>query len=149
MAAVLVLVKEVTLDNPITNSLLISGGRVQSESIGSSFLLPFVETATGNQKTGPIPLPAEAIIASKIAIPGLKEAESYLLCGIDERLFFTQNRKVISYGMIVSLLILLCLSGYAFYLSRRLTKPLLAYCQGGEQHQHRSGKFWMVAGTKG
>ena len=38
---------------------------------------------------------------------------------------FDQNRKIVLYGIIISIGILLCLSGYSIYLSKRLTRPLL------------------------
>jgi signal transduction histidine kinase/HAMP domain-containing protein len=123
--AVLLIAKDVVLDSPYSNSVLISEGRVQSESMESSFLLPFATEATRRQETGLIYRPGSPIVVSKIALPGLTDPNSYLLCGIDERSAFEQNKKILLYGMVISIGILICLSGYSVFLSRRLTLPLL------------------------
>ncbi|MBI4632819.1 MAG: response regulator [Deltaproteobacteria bacterium] len=123
--AVLLIAKDVVLDSPFTNSLLISGGRIQSESMESSFLLPFVDEATRIQEFGPLSLSVDSILSSKIAFPGLKKSDSYLLCGIDDHAALDQNKKNIFYGVLISIFMLLFLSGYSIYLSRWLTKPLL------------------------
>ncbi len=123
--AVLLIAKDVVLDSPYSNTLLVSEGRVQSESMESSFLLPFAAEATRRQERGPVSPPGSPIVVSKIALPGLIESDNYLLCGIDERSAFEQNKKIVVYGIAISIGILACLSGYSIYLSRRLTLPLL------------------------
>ncbi len=123
--AVLLIAKDVILSKPFSNTLLVSEGRVQSESIESSFLSPLIAEATKTEAFGPISLSDTSIAVSKIAFPGLNEPDSYLLCGVDEHSSFDQNKKIALYGIIMSIGILLCLSGYSIYLSRRLTRPLL------------------------
>lgn len=123
--ALFLMIKEVKLDSPFTNSLLVSGGRIQARSAESFFLEPFGEKTINNPNSGRIPLPGDTIIVSKIAFPGLEDPNTYLLCGIDERVSIKQNMKIITYGVVVSIFILLCLSAYSLYLSKRLTKPLL------------------------
>ncbi|HWR73013.1 MAG TPA: ATP-binding protein, partial [Nitrospirota bacterium] len=123
--AVLLIAKDVILDKPYSNTLLVSEGRVQSASMESSFLLPFVAEAAKRQEIGPVFLPGSPIVVSKIALPELKEPDSYLICGIDENSAFDQNKKIVLYGIIISTSILGSLSAYSIFLSRRLTRPLL------------------------
>ena len=123
--AVLLIAKDFILDKPYSNTLLVSEGRVQSASIESSFLMPFVAEAAKRTEIGPVSLPGSSIVVSKIALPGLREPDSYLISGIDEHSAFDQNRKIVLYGIIISIGILVCLSAYSIFLSRRLTRPLL------------------------
>ena len=123
--ATLLVAKEIELVAPFSKTLLVSGNRVQSESVGSSFLLPYVDRAAIKNEFGPLSKPGKPMVVSKAAIQGLKDPDSYFLCGIDERAAFDQNRKIFISGIIISIGILLSLSGYSVYLSGRLTSPLL------------------------
>jgi signal transduction histidine kinase len=123
--AVLLIAKDLVLDQPFSNTLLISAGRVQSESVESAFLLPLAAEASMALGIGPVSLPDNQITASKIGLPGLEDAENFLLCGIDQQAALAQNREILHYGIGISIFILLGLAVYSFGLSKRLTRPLL------------------------
>ncbi|MDX2480826.1 MAG: ATP-binding protein, partial [Desulfuromusa sp.] len=130
--AVMLIAKEVVLQKPFAGTLLVTEGRIQSESSESSFLLPYYGRAARSEKAGTIFLTGSAIAVSKTAIPGLTDPNSYLLFGIDEHAAFDQQRMIIFYGSLIGVGILLCLTAYAMYLSRRLTSPLLHMVNAAE-----------------
>jgi signal transduction histidine kinase/CheY-like chemotaxis protein len=130
--AVLLIAKDVVLQQPFTSTLLVTEGRVQSAASESSFLLPFVAGMAQPEDSGAIFLPGSAIAVSKISIPGLTDPDSYLLAGIDEHATFDQQKMIIFYGSLLGVGILLCLTAYAMYLSRRLTRPLLHMVDAAE-----------------
>jgi signal transduction histidine kinase len=123
--AVLLIAKDLVLDKPFSDTLLISAGRVQSESVESAFLLPLVAEAAMAVEIGPVSLPGNQIVASKISLPDLEDTENFLLCGIDQQAAIAQNREILHYGIAISIFILLSLAFYSFGLSKRLTRPIL------------------------
>ena len=123
--AVLLIAKDVVLQEPFSNTLLVTEGRVQSKSSESSYLLPLVAEAAELKKTSSVFRPGSSIAVSKIAFPGLTNTDSYLLSGIDEHTIFDQQKRLIFLGALIGFSVLLCISAYAIYLSRRLTRPLL------------------------
>jgi signal transduction histidine kinase/HAMP domain-containing protein len=123
--AVLLIARDVVLDKPFHSTLLVSGGRVQSESVESSVILPFVADAARTEKLGPVSLPGNPIVVSKVGLPGLGASAGFLLCGIDDYSAFVQNEKIMLYAISASIGILMGLAGYSLFLSKRLTRPLL------------------------
>ena len=130
--AVLLIAKDVVLQQPFASTVLVTEGRVQSESSEASFLLPYVVGAVHSEKTGTVFLPDSAIAISKVPFPGMTDPDSYLLSGIDESATFDQQKTIIFYVTLIGIGILLCLSTYAIYLSRRLTRPLLHMVNAAE-----------------
>lgn len=123
--ATLLIAKDVSLQKPFSNTLLVINGRVQSGSSDSSYLLPFVAGPRVSEKSTSIFEPGTTVAVSRILFPDLGDADSYLLSGIDERTLFDQQKRIIFFGTLIGIGILVCLTAYAIYLSRRLTRPLL------------------------
>ena len=122
--ATLFISEDVELDKAFINALLISDGKVQSQSADSSFLLGYTNDLLHKVDFGLHPLQGHAVLASKLRIPGFKDPDTFLICGINQQQEFLRNRKIVMTGVMVSLGILILLSFYALYLSRRLTGPL-------------------------
>ncbi|MEA3360124.1 MAG: ATP-binding protein [Thermodesulfobacteriota bacterium] len=123
--AVLFIARDVKLGRSFSNVLLISHGALQSQGVGSSFILPFKDEIEKWPEFGSIPVSDNAVFISKTAIPGLKSREIYLVCGIDRHKAFAENRRVIVYGVLIGIAVILIFSLYSFFLSKHLTKPIL------------------------
>jgi signal transduction histidine kinase len=123
--AILIITKEVQLGNPYSNVVLVSDGRLQAQGQDSSFLLPVLKNIETAPESDFIRISDNGILASKMAIPGINSRSSYLVCGLDQRHVFSQSRRIFVYGIAISLLTILMLTAYSFFLSRNLTKPIL------------------------
>ena len=123
--AILIITKEVQLGNPYSNVVLVSDGRLQAQGQDSSFLLPVLKNIETAPESDVIRISDDGIFASKMAIPGINSRSSYLICGVDQRHVFSQSRRIFVYGIAISLLTILVLTAYSFFLSRNLTKPIL------------------------
>jgi signal transduction histidine kinase len=123
--AILIITQEVQLGNPYSNVVLVSDNRLQAQGQDSSFLLPVLKNIETAPEFDSVRVSDSGIFASKIAIPGINSQSSYLVCGLDQRQAFSQSRRIVVYGLVISLLTIIVLTAYSFFISRSLTKPIL------------------------
>ena len=117
--------EDVSLNELFSSTVLISDGKIQSQSSELPYLKPLLEN-NGSQPHFESHIFADhPIFTSKIQIPGYADQNSYLVCAVDQRRDFSRSRRIIITGMAISGCILIVLAAYALYLSRRLTDPLL------------------------
>ena len=117
--------EDVSLNELFSSTVLISDGKIQSQSSELPYLKPFLENIGSQQQFESHIFSDYPIFTSKIQIPGYADQNSYLVCAVDQRRDFSRNRRIIITGMAISVCILIVLAAYALYLSRRLTDPLL------------------------
>ena len=120
---------DVGLTEGFSDTVLISDGKVQSQSSKLPYLMPLLKKIGSRQQFGSHAFSGHPVLTSKIQIPGFKDPKSYLVSAIDQSKEISRNRRIILSGISLSGSILVILAVYAVYLSRRLTDPLFHIVQ--------------------
>ena len=120
---------DVVLTDMFSDTILISDGNVQSQTTRLSNLEPLLREINSRASFGLQAFSNYPILASKTKIPGYDEHKSYLVSIIDQRKDFSNNRRLLISGIVISICILILLAVYAVYLSNRLTDPLFQIVQ--------------------
>ena len=120
---------DVMLTDVFSDTVLISDGKIQSQSSELPYLKPLLEKIESRPQFGLHSFSGLPILTSKVQIPGYVEPNSYLVCAIDQRSDVSRNQRIMISGLAISGFILMFLAGYALYLSKRLTDPLFHIVQ--------------------
>ncbi len=115
---------DVELTDAFSDTILISDGKIQSQTNQLPYLEPLLDKIDSRSGFGLQTFADYPILASKIKIPGYDERNSYLISAIDQRKYISDNRRIMISGIHISICILILLAAYALYLSKRLTDPL-------------------------
>ena len=115
---------KLVLDAPFYNAMLVSQNQVQSESVGASFIQPYIEEMQKSMRATQT-FDHGCVVVSRLPITGSDRILGYLLVGIDQRKACADLNLTMLYGIVVSILILGLLAIYARLLARALTAPLL------------------------
>ena len=137
---------DVTITEAFSDTVLISDGKIQSQSADVPYLPPLLEEIDSQPQFGPHSISGHPILTSKIQIPGYKDPNSYLVCAIDQRKDAMRHRRIFLTGIAISGCILVFLAAYALYLSKRLTS--LLYRAGGRSHHCKKRRCRMAPRTK-
>ena len=124
MIAHIFISSDVILTEAFSDTVLISDGKIQSQSAALPNIKPLLKKIDARQTFGLHTFSEHPVLISKIQIPGYPDPSAYLVCATDQQNISSKNRQLFISGMIISGCILILLAAYALYLSQRLTDPL-------------------------
>jgi signal transduction histidine kinase/DNA-binding response OmpR family regulator/HPt (histidine-containing phosphotransfer) domain-containing protein len=116
--------KILQLGPAFSNTVLISYGKVQSQSSDADFLLPLIKTIGTDIHKDTLPLNNPEICASKMLLPLHNQENCFLLSGLDQRQALANNRRILVLGIGICAVILMLIIPYAIILSQHITRPL-------------------------